>query len=252
MHTDLIQLAIALAEAARPIARRYFRAEAGVETKPDQTPVTLADKGIEILLRQMLDQARPGDGFFGEETGSKASKSGLTWVIDPIDGTKAFVCGKPLFGTLIACLEGETPILGMIDQPILNERWLGARGAATTFNGQPVRTRACPGLAVARLGTTSPRLFTDLQRERFEALSVSCAITTYGGDCYNYALVASGMLDLVAEAGLKLYDYAALIPVIEGAGGVVTGWDGTAPHDGTILASGSAALHREALAILAN
>ncbi len=250
LHSELIHLATTLADASRPIVRRYFRADVAVDTKPDHTPVTLADREIETLLRQMIETARPMDGFVGEETGSKPSESGLTWVLDPIDGTKAFICGKPLFGTLIACLEGETPILGIIDQAILDERWIGCAGVPTTFNGKTVRTRACQVLAEARLGTTSPCNLNGETWPKFQRLAQTAAITTYGGDCYNYGLIASGSLDLVAEAGLKLYDYAALIPIIEGAGGIVTGWDGTPPHDGTLLAAGSAELHRAALAVL--
>lgn len=247
---ELIRLATSLADASRPIVQRYFRADMGVETKPDQTPVTLADRGIETRLREMIELARPQDGFVGEETGSRPGTSGLTWVLDPIDGTKVFICGKPLFGTLIACLEGEKPILGILDQAILNERWVGATRQPTTFNGQPVHTRTCSRLAEARLGTTGPGNLQGEDWRRFQRLAQVVAMTTYGGDCYNYGLVASGSLDLVAEAGLKLYDYAALIPIIEGAGGIVTGWDGQAPHDGTVLAAGSAEVHRAALAIL--
>ncbi len=253
LSSDLVDLALRLAETSGPIIARYFRQPFAVETKSDSSPVTRADREAEAAIRLILQTERPGDGFFGEESGAIQGHSGLTWVIDPIDGTKAFVCGKPLFGTLIALLEGDTPILGVIDQPITGERWLGARGQTTMLNGNTVRTSRVNALALARLATTSPRLFTPEDADSFLALSGATGITSYGGDCYNYALLATGMIDLVAETQLKLYDYAALIPVIEGAGGVVTGWDGQAvgaDHDGTILAAATPALHEAALASL--
>jgi histidinol phosphatase-like enzyme (inositol monophosphatase family) len=251
LDSALLHFANTLADAARPIAAKYFRTPLDVDIKSDASPVTQADREIEAAIRALLETHRPDDGFFGEESGERKSKNGLTWVIDPIDGTKAFLCGKPQFGTLIALLENDLPILGVIDQSITGERWLGAHGHATTLNGAPVKTSAVTAIAKARLATTSPRLFSGNESAAFQRLSDACTITSYGGDCYNYALVATGTIDLVAETQLKLYDYAALIPVIEGAGGVVTGWDGKKPQDGSILAAATPALHEVALQILA-
>ena len=250
---DLIAFAEALADAARPIVASAFRAKLAVDTKLDRTPVTEADRAAERAIRSLIESDRPDDGFFGEESGRKDSANGLTWVVDPIDGTKAFVCGKPLFGTLIALMKGDTPVLGIVDQPVLQERWIGARGHATTLNGKPCATSQCRDLEQARLATTGPGNLNPGEWARFQAVAQACAVTGYGGDCYNYALVASGFIDLVIEANLKLYDYAALIPVIEGAGGIVTGWAGPpagANHDGTILAAATPELHRAALAAL--
>ena len=252
---DVLAFARSLADAARPIVAGAFRKSIAVDTKLDRTPVTEADRAAEHAMRAMIEQIRPQDGFFGEETGRKPSSSGLTWIVDPIDGTKAFICGKPIFGTLIALMEGDTPILGIIDQPVLNERWVGTRGLPTLLNGQPCQASTCRSLEGARLQTTGPGNLAPAEWTRFQALSKQCAITGYGGDCYNYALLACGFVDVVAEANLKPYDYAALIPVIEGAGGVVTGWAGQAVgiagHDGTILAAATPELHKAALAVLA-
>jgi histidinol phosphatase-like enzyme (inositol monophosphatase family) len=253
IEPDLIAFAHRLADAARPIVKAAYRSRLAFNTKLDRTPVTEADRAAERIVRNLIETHRPVDGFIGEETGSKSSMNGYTWVVDPIDGTKAFICGKPLFGTLIALLKEDKPVLGILDQPVLEERWIGAKGHPTLLNGLPCKTSACTALAQARLATTGPGNLTFAEWALFQALGTGCAVTGYGGDCYNYALLASGFIDLVAEANLKLYDYAALIPIIEGAGGIVTGWNGqaiAANHDGTLLAAATPELHRAALAIL--
>ena len=167
------------------------------------------------------------------------------WVLDPIDGTRSFIAGRPIFGTLVALLEGGRPVLGVIDQPIARERWIGAEGRPTTFNGKVVRTRACASLAAAHFATTGPGYFSEDERRAFDRVAASARDTLWGGDCYNYALLASGHLDVVIEAGLKLHDFAALIPIVEGAGGAMYDWNGKpldAGSDGRVIAVGNPAL----------
>jgi len=176
-------------------------------------------------------------------------------VLDPIDGTTSFIAGRPIFGTLIALLEDGWPVLGIIDQPINNERWLGVVGRPTTFNGVPAKTRVCPDLAQAILGTTSPHLFTDHEATHFMALASQCAKRRiiYGGDCYNYGLIAGGHVDLVVESGLKLHDFAALVPIVEGAGGRMCDWKGeplSADSAGDVIALGDPARVDEVVEIL--
>ncbi|MFV0624529.1 histidinol-phosphatase [Sphingomonas sp. ac-8] len=232
-QTD-IDLALRLADAAGAAIRPRFRAEYGLETKEDASPVTLADKEAEAAMRRLLVAERPKDGILGEEEGERPGTSGRQWVLDPIDGTRAFIAGRPIFGTLIALVEDGWPVLGIIDQPILRERWLGVVGRPTTLNGQEVRTRRCRDLADALLATTSPALFTDDQLHAFEHVDAAVRSTVLGGDCYNYACLASGHLDVVIEAELKLHDFAALVPVVEGAGGRMCDWAGDPLHAGSI------------------
>ncbi|MDO6413876.1 histidinol-phosphatase [Sphingomonas sp. BIUV-7] len=242
-----------LADAAGAAIRPFFRARFTVETKPDDSPVTQADRAAEAAIRAILEIERPDDGIIGEEYGTVREDAARQWVIDPIDGTRAFLAGRPLFGTLIALLEEDRPILGLIDQPIARERWLGAAGRPTLFNGAPAATRTCTTLARAHLGTTAPNLFPAADQPGFDSLRGQVRDTIWGGDCYNYGLVASGHLDLVVEAGLKLYDFAALVPVVEGAGGRMTDWAGEPlgrASDGRVIAAGDAALIEAAIAAL--
>ena len=226
--SDDILLINRLADAAGDAIRPFFRGDIGLEDKDDASPVTLADRAAETAIRRLLDAERPRDGIIGEEFGKEREGASRQWVIDPIDGTTSFVVGRPIFGTLIALMVDGFPILGVIDQPILKERWVGAMGIGTTFNGTPVHSRACRELNQAVLGTTSPHAFDAHDGEHFLGLAAQVAQRriVYGGDCYNYALVASGHMDIVCEAGLKLHDYAALVPVVEGAGGLMCDWNG--------------------------
>jgi histidinol phosphatase-like enzyme (inositol monophosphatase family) len=245
METDLA-LANALADAAGAAIRPYFRGAFGLETKDDASPVTLADRAAEEVMRKLLASEAPRDGIIGEEFGSERADASRVWVLDPIDGTTSFVAGRPIFGTLIALLQDGWPVLGIIDQPIAGERWVGAIGQPTTFNGAPARTRRCRVLDDAVLGTTSPHLFSAHEADHFLSLAAKVARRRiiYGGDCYNYGLVASGHVDLVVEAGLKLHDFAALVPVIEGAGGMVCDWSGNvlnADSTGDVIALGDPA-----------
>ncbi|MBA3895790.1 MAG: histidinol-phosphatase [Sphingomonadaceae bacterium] len=238
-----IALANHLADAAGAAIRPLFRAGIGVEDKADASPVTEADRAAEAAMRRLIAAEAPRDGIIGEECGERAGTSGRTWVLDPIDGTTSFVAGRPIFGTLIALMEDGWPVLGVIDQPIARERWVGAAGKPTLFNGKPLRTRMCPALSQAVLATTSPHCFEEQATARFLALSAKVAWRriVYGGDCYNYGLVASGHIDLVVEAGLKLHDFAALVPVVEGAGGTMCDWSGEPLNADSAGGSGSGA-----------
>jgi histidinol phosphatase-like enzyme (inositol monophosphatase family) len=254
MHTTIreqdMALAHRLADAAGDAIRPFFRSELGLEIKDDLSPVTLADRAAEQAMRRILAAEAPQDGVHGEEFGVSEGRSGRTWVLDPIDGTRSFIVGRPIFGTLIALVDSGFPVLGIIDQPILKERWVGAVGRATTLNGHPVRARACPRIEGSQVATTSPHLFNAQDAEHYMALIETVADgqlrqgPVYGGDCYNYALLASGHIDIVCESGLKLYDFAALVPVVEGAGGLMCDWNGEPLHagsDGHVLALGDPA-----------
>ena len=253
MTDDDLRLAERLADAAGAAIRPFFRAAYQSETKADSSPVTEADRAAEAAIRTILEKERPLDGIIGEEYGATRENAGRRWVIDPIDGTRSFMTGRPIFGTLIALIEEEAPIIGIIDQPILRERWVGARGRPTLFNGEVARTRSCGLLASAHLGTTSPYLFDSATRPGFERLAAAAGNLVLGGDCYSYGLVALGQLDLVVEAGLKLHDFAALVPVVEGAGGIVCDWSGNpvgAQSDGKLVTAGDKALIDQTLALL--
>ncbi|TVV70585.1 histidinol-phosphatase [Sphingomonas solaris] len=248
-----IALARRLADAAGAAIRPFFRAAFTMETKADASPVTQADRAAEAAIRTILEAERPGDGIVGEEYGTVREGAERVWVLDPIDGTRSFIAGRPIFGTLIALLEGGRPVLGVIDQPIARERWLGATGRPTMLNGAPARTRACATLAAAHLATTGPTLFSPDEAATFDRVRARARDTLWGGDCYNYALLASGHLDLVVEAGLQLYDLAALVPVVEGAGGAMRDWRGnplTADSDGRVVATGDVAMLNEVLGLL--
>ncbi len=250
---ELAHFAHRLADLAAVVQRRYYRQPVAVDIKADLSPVTIADREAEARMRDLIRRVYPGHGILGEEHGADALDAELVWVLDPIDGTKSFVAGRPLFGTLIALLEAGRPVLGIIDQCILKERWLGMAGRPTTLNGAPVRTRACAGLADAVLMSTSPLLFGRAERKAFDRLTDAVRQPTFGGDCYAYALVATGFVDLVVEAGLKPYDFSAIIPVIEGAGGQLTDWEGGAlglGSDGRVIASGDARTHGAASRLL--
>ncbi len=245
-------LAVRLADAARPIALGYFRQALAIEIKPDQSPVTVADRAIEGEMRRLIGEHFPSHGVLGEEYGNSAG-SEFTWVLDPIDGTKSYLCGLPLFGTLIALLHGQQPVLGIIDMPAMDERWTGMVGAASSFNAAPARVSACERIEHARVFTTSPDMFAAEDWQRFDALSGRAAIRRYGGDCYSYGLLASGHCDLIVETGLQPYDFMALVPVIEGAGGKVSDWQGkalTLQSDGHVIAAASQTLWAQAIVAL--
>jgi histidinol phosphatase-like enzyme (inositol monophosphatase family) len=250
-----IALAHRLADAAREAIRPHFRVPLTAERKGDATPVTVADRAAEEAMRRILTAEVPQDGVHGEEFGASEGRSGRQWVLDPIDGTTAFLAGRATFGTLIALTIDGFPVLGLIDQPIAGERWVGAAGQQTTLNGQPVATRTCRELADATLATTGPQYFTQSEGDRFMALAQKTdhKRMIMGGDCYNYALLATGFVDVVCESGLRLHDFAALVPVVEGAGGLMCDWNGEplqAASGGHVLAMGDSARLEDVLAAL--
>ncbi len=252
-ETELASFFFDLAETAGRIALKHFRSGIDFERKQDLSPVTVADRAIEQELRRLISSRFPEHGVLGEETGSTPGAR-YTWYIDPIDGTKSFISGMPLFGTLIA-LEDEknsAVIAGMIDVPALAERWYGTPNG-TTFNQQPARVSRVVNLGDAQVYTSSPDFFSPEDWRRYDVLSRKAMFRRFGGDCYQYGLLASGYCDLVVECSLKSFDFMALVPVIEGAGGVICDWEGqplTRHSDGRVIAAANTVLLQQALAIL--
>lgn len=241
-----------LADAARLAIAPHFRSLAAIERKADRSPVTVADREAEMAMRSILERDRPNDGVIGEEFGADRAGSGRLWVLDPIDGTRGFIAGRPLYGTLIALVEDGRPILGMIDAGAAGDRWLGCMVGkpATSLNGRPVHVRACPRLGDAHGATTAPQLFSAGGHAAFQRIGSAARDMLFGGDCHNYGLLATGGLDFVMEEGLKLHDWAALVPVVTGAGGIITDWGGrplTLDSAGDVFAAGDPRVHREAL-----
>lgn len=257
LEAELIFVAEALADSARAETLRYFRTSelvADNKLAAGFDPVTEADCAAERAMRAVLAKLRPEDAILGEEYGKQAGTSGLTWVLDPIDGTRAYLSGTPTWGVLIAVDAGQGPVLGVIDQPHIGERFMGGFGRAWVDGPRaraPLRTRVARPLSEAILFSTFPEVGTEEERMAFHRLAGQVRLTRYGTDCYAYALVAAGQIDLVVEAGLQTYDVQAPIAVIEAAGGVVTDWRGRPAHGGgRVLAAANAAIHAEALAIL--
>ncbi len=254
---EFIELAKGLADEAGEIIRKYYRQPIDIECKEDESPVTIADRAVEKRLRGMIENLRPDDGILGEEFGVKDSKNGLTWVLDPIDGTKAFMTGRPTFGTLIAlCEEGE-PILGVIDQPIIQDRWIGARGMETTHNGTVVKVRECPTLGEAVASSTTPMMFVGEENSLGEdfvfRFGRACQHSLWGGDCISYGLLANGYLDLVVEANMQLYDFLAHVPIVEGAGGKMCDFAGEPLNmnsGDTVVAMGDARMWEDVRTLL--
>ena len=239
-----------LADRAREIALKYFRKTIEIENKSDNSPVSIADKEIEQTLRTMIAAEFPNHGILGEEFETKATDSEFLWVIDPIDGTKSFICGHPSFGALISLLKDNRPILGIIEMPALKERWLGLDGKGTFFNDIQVNTKTTKMLADGICCTTGPDFFEQKELQIYNQVSQYGSFRLFGGDCYNYGLLASGHVDVVMEAGLKPFDFMALIPIIKNAGGIVTDWRGnqmTLESSGQILACANLDLHQQCL-----
>jgi inositol-phosphate phosphatase / L-galactose 1-phosphate phosphatase / histidinol-phosphatase len=240
-----------LADVARPLALSFFRTPLDIISKLDDSPVTIADRTIEKHLRAMIEARFPQHGIHGEEMGVKPGNA-FTWVIDPIDGTKSFITGFPLFGSLVSLVHDNEPFCGIIDIPATGERWIGQPGSAQ-FGGKASRTSGCKRLADANFYTTSPDMFIGKEAEAFAVISGTVKLRRFGGDCYMYGLLASGHCDIVLETGLQPYDYMALVPVVIGAGGRITDWEGnklTMQSEGRVLASATPELHDEALALL--
>ncbi|CAO2193056.1 unnamed protein product [Urochloa humidicola] len=255
----LVEVAQLAADAAGEVLRKYFRQRVEIIDKEDHSPVTIADREAEEAMVSVILKSFPTHAIFGEENGWRCMENSAdyVWVLDPIDGTKSFITGKPLFGTLIALLHNGKPVIGVIDQPILRERWIGVDGKQTTLNGQEISVRSCNLLAQAYLYTTGPHLFEGDAEDAFIRVRNKVKVPLYGCDCYAYALLASGFVDLVVESGLKPYDFLSLVPVIEGAGGSITDWRGdklhwpvtaeSRPTSFNVVAAGDARIHKQAL-----
>ncbi|WP_404382027.1 histidinol-phosphatase [Caenispirillum salinarum] len=248
-----LALANRLADTSGALIRRHFRTPLDIDDKADDSPVTAADRGAEEAMRAVIAETFPDHGIIGEEFEAVNPDAEHVWVLDPIDGTKAFITGKPSFGTLIALLKDGRPWLGVIDQPIIGERWIGAAGHGTTLNGTPAATRDIGRVDAAALYATAPEMFMGEDWPTFQRLYKRVKLPRYGADCYAYGLLASGFVDIVCEADLKLHDWAAVVPVVENAGGRVTDWTG-APlvkgADGHVLAAGGPEVHTAALRVL--
>lgn len=250
---DLAAFAQRLADASGVVLMRYFRTDVMVTDKPDSTPVTIADRETERALREMIEAEFPDHGIVGEEYDPVREGAQYVWVIDPLDGTSGFITGKPLFGTLIGCVRDGEPILGVIDHPALGERWIGGVDLPTTLNGEPVGVRSCAKLSKAMLYATSPQMFKGTDAYAFDCLCDAVKRAHYGADCYAYALLALGFVDLVVEASMKPCDFCALAPVVKAAGGVMTDWEGRplGPSSGDrVIAAGDERVHAQALKLL--
>lgn len=248
-------LAIRLADTSREMTLSYFRQPLSVEDKQDKSPVTIADRETEAKMREMILNEFPDHGIFGEEYGVENLDADSIWILDPIDGTGSFIYGVPLYGTLISVVENGLSTLGLIDMPALDERWIGKQGHATLYNGKTCHTSECTEISAARLLCTSPDMFNAIESVQFKKLTNSVRMSRFGGDCYCYGLLASGSIDLVVESDLKPYDFMAHLSVIEGAGGVVSDWQGnqlTLNSGPQVIAAATPELHKQALQALAS
>ncbi|QEI07419.1 histidinol-phosphatase [Pigmentiphaga aceris] len=246
-------LAHELADEARALALRYFRTRLDIIDKADESPVTIADREVEAAMRKRIGERYPSHGILGEEHGQAATDAEFVWVLDPIDGTRSFISGSPLWGVLIALLWRGRPILGLIEVPMTGERWFGLEGHGAALNGTEARASNCTTLADACLYSTSPDIFDADGWERFERVRKQTRMRRFGGDCYSYGLLASGHIDLVIESGLQPYDYLAIVTVLAQAGAVITDWEGqplTMASNGNVVAAATATLHAEALRVL--
>jgi len=258
LRAELARVAHLLADAARPETLRHFRTGLNSDNKAGVggfDPVTIADRNAEAAMRALLAELRPDDAILGEEFGAQPGTTGLTWVLDPIDGTRGYISGTPTWGVLVSVAGPDGPLFGLIDQPYIGERFMGGWGRAEVTGpmGQsPLATRPPQALAEATVLTTFPEVGTEAEGRAFHDVASKARLTRYGMDCYGYALLAAGQVDLVIEAGLQPYDIHAPISVVTAAGGIVTDWHGNPAHEGgRALAAANAEIHAEALAILA-
>ena len=249
-----LDFALELTETSGALVRDAFQRTHSIEVKDDSSPVTEADIAVEASLRERIASCFPTHGIMGEEFDDTRVSAEFVWVIDPIDGTKQFAAGLPTFATLIALAHDGRPVVGIIDQPVTSERWVGVADACTTFNGSPVRTRACERLAGAVLATSAPDYFDTLTAPAYQRLHEATRWSLYGAGCHAYGQMAAGRIDIGIEADHSAYDFCALVPVIEGAGGTVTDWQGhpLTIHSGDrFIAAGDARIHRQALNLIA-
>ncbi|GMH39504.1 hypothetical protein BSKO_07402 [Bryopsis sp. KO-2023] len=264
-NEDHLRVAHKMADAAGRVVSSYFRTPVAIDTKGDESPVTIADRQSEAAMKKIIHECCPDHSIFGEEEGlhvGEGDGKDWLWVLDPIDGTKSFITGKPLFGTLIALLHKGVPVLGIMDQPISRERWVGVTGKQSQLNGKPIQTRKCPTVDSAYMYSTSPDMFQGKNWPIFEKIRDEVKMPLYGCDCYAYGLLSCGFCDLVVEADMKPYDYMALVPIVEGAGGRMTDWSGDplvwdGVQDGVeetwpeeVVAAGDVDLHAQALEFL--
>jgi len=255
---EIADFANYLADISTEIAKKYFRLPNGEIAKEDDSPVTKADREIEQVIREEITKKFSTHGIIGEEFGNHNENADYKWILDPIDGTSSFIIGRPIFGTLIALAYKNKPILGIMNQPITGERWLGINGEGSWFQGQKIQTRNCRDLSDAVFCSSSPFYFKDKDELLLKKLSSLTKYQKiggiiYGGDCYSYASLASGFVDIVIDPGLKVYDYAALLPIIEMAGGVVSDWQGNdleLKSDVRLVACANEELHKKVLEVL--
>jgi histidinol phosphatase-like enzyme (inositol monophosphatase family) len=252
---EILDFANYLADLSAIIAKKYFRTDNGEIAKADDTPVTKADREIERAVRNEIEKKFPDHGIIGEEYGSHNETADFVWVLDPIDGTSSFIIGRPIFGTLIGLTYKKKSVLGIMNQPITNERWVGIEGEGAWLNGEKIQTRNCTKLSDAVMCASSSFHFKEndeLILKKVSALTKYQKIggVIYGGDCYSYVSLASGFVDIVIDPGLKVYDYAALLPIVKMAGGIVTDWHGKDPKlksNVKLVASATEELHKKVL-----
>ena len=256
VERNFVEFAHRLADATGEIVRPALRSRQVAHCKADASPVTGTDRAVEVRLREMIAARYPDHGVVGEEFGNDRGEAEHVWMLDPVDGTKAFMAGLPVFGTLIGLARGGRPVLGVVDQPVTRDRWTGIDGDGTWRNGERVFAEACDRLSDALVCTTSHEYYEGEDAHAFRRIVSGSRWMVYGGNCLAFARVACGFVDVALEARIGVYDYCALVPVVENAGGVMTGWQGepltiVPPPGGRILASGNRSVHEAAIACLA-
>lgn len=256
---EIIDFANNLADLSEKIAPKYYRQDNGEISKEDDSPVTKADREIEAEIRKEIEKKYPNHGIIGEEYGITNEGADFQWILDPIDGTSSFIIGRPLFGTLIGLSFKGKHILGIMNQPITKERWIGIEGQGAFLNGKKITSRACNTISDAVMAASSSHHFiSDKEKNILKTLTSQTKYQRlggiiYGGDCYSYACLASGFIDIVLDPGLQIYDYAALLPIIEQAGGIVTDWQGNDLNGRSnvqLIACGNKKLHAEIIKII--
>jgi len=250
-----VAAAIEIADLARQVSLKYFRQPLEIAQKADRSPVTIADQQTEDLIREEITRRFPEHGFYGEESGQTATDAKWVWVVDPIDGTTSFSTGKPTFGTLIALLYEGAPVLGVVDLPALGDRWVGVKGQPTLYNGEIVHCNAeVSDISQCSVYTTTTKMFDEQALARYQALEKNARFSVFGADCLGYGLLASGFTEIVVEDSLEPYDYMSLVPVVEGAGGCISDWQGKPLVLGSgkqVVASANIELHQKVLKALA-
>ena len=250
---QFIKLANKCADASGKIIKKYFRKKIKINVKKDNTPYTKADCEAEKIIRELILKKEPSCGFVGEETGAINTHNEYCWVIDPIDGTKSFITGKPTFATLIGLLKNNKPVLGILNQPILNERWIGIANVETKLNNKKVRVRKCKSIKGAKMYATSPMMFQERNKKIYKNVRAKIGECLFGADCYSHGLMSLGFVDVILEANLKPWDYIASASIISGAGGKITDWndnDLNLQSDGRILATGDSNIHKQIIKII--